>query len=111
MAGTPKALYANLPVPKISDPEAERVRIHELYDGLEPCACQPLTTIDRQGRQRFSGPAHPHVRRVRCVNSPRSMRWSTLPKTHCEKGSPCLCARTFTVGPEDDIKLRQRTSG
>lgn len=36
------------------------------------------------------------------------MRWSLLPKTRCVKGEPCICSITFTLGPEDDIKLRQR---
>jgi hypothetical protein len=101
-------LYTDLPTPKLSDTTEEKVRKHEIYDRLQPFACQPLTAIDEAGRQRFRGPAHKHVRRVRCPNSPRSMRWSLLPKTRCVKGEPCICATTFTLGPEDDIKLRQR---
>lgn len=106
--GIPEALYTDLPTPKLSDTTEEKIRKHEIYDRLQPYACQPLTAIDDAGRQRFRGPAHKHVRRVRCPNSPRSMRWSILPKTRCIKGEPCICSTTFTLGPEDDIKLRQR---
>ena len=106
--GTPEALYTDLPTPKLSDTTEEKIHKHEIYDRLQPFACQPLTAIDENGRQRFRGPAHKHVRRVRCPNSPRSMRWSLLPKTRCVKGEPCICSTTFTLGPEDDIKLRQR---
>lgn len=108
IAGTPEAHYKNLPVPRLQDTPAEKARIHELYDRLLPFACQPLTSLGADGRQRFRGPADPHVKRVRCPNSPESMRWSRLPKTRCKKGEPCVCSTSFTLGPEDDIKIRQR---
>lgn len=107
-AGTPDALYKDLPVTKLQDTNAEKARVHELYDRLLPFLCAPLTSLGADGRQRFRGPAHKHVRKVRCPNSTRSMRWSRLPKTTCTKGQPCICSRTFTLGPEDEVKIRQR---
>ena len=102
-----RATLDDLPTPKLSDTTEEKIRKHEIYDRLQPYACQPLTAIDDAGRQRFRGPAHKHVRRVRCPNSPRSMRWSILPKTRCIKGEPCICSTTFTLGPVDELKTRR----
>lgn len=36
------------------------------------------------------------------------MRWSRLPKTRCKEGEPYACSISFTLGPEDEIKIRQR---
>lgn len=106
--GTPEGLYKDLPVTKLQDTNADKARIHELYDRLLPFLCAPLTSLGADGRQRFRGPAHKRVRHVRCPNSSRSMRWSRLPKTTCKKGQPCICSTTFTLGPEDEVKIRQR---
>ena len=37
------------------------------------------------------------------------MRWSRLPKTFgARRGEPCVCSTSFTLGPKDEIKIRQR---
>lgn len=57
----PRGSLQGLPVPKLQDTRTEKARMHALYDRLLPFACQPLTSADPDGRQRFRGPAHRHV--------------------------------------------------
>lgn len=106
--GTPQALYRDLPVAHFTDTPARKGQIHDQYDRLAPFACRPLGGVQPDGRQRFRGPAHPHVRKVRCVNWPQSLRWDRrLPITQCTKGQQCKCGATFTLRAEDDLRERQ----
>lgn len=61
-----------------------------------------------RGTQRYRGPAL--TWKVRCPNTPRSMRRApaSRPTTRCTPGTPCACGVTVTLGPDDYMQTRQR---
>lgn len=79
------------------------------YDERAPYAFTPLGKPDRErGTQRYRGPAL--TGRVRCPNTPASMRLDPAkrPTTPCVEGEPCACGTTVTLGPDDYFATRQR---
>lgn len=79
------------------------------YDERIPYAFTTQGRPDRKrGTQRYRGRAL--AGRVRCPNTPRSMRLdpSTRPTTTCAPGEPCACGTTVTLGPDDYFQTRQR---
>ncbi len=79
---------------------------HELastYDQRLPYLYTPMGSPDgRTGRLRFRGPAV--TGRVRCPNTPSSMRLRPTrrrPTTACRPGVECGCGRTITLTPEE----------
>lgn len=87
-AGTPEGLYKDLPVTKLQDTNAEKARIHELYDRLLPFLCTPLTSLGADGRQRFRGPAHKRVRHVRCPIRPAPCGGPGYPRRRARRANP-----------------------
>ncbi len=76
------------------------------FDRRRAFAFTPLTKRDKDGYQRFKGPALAGL--VRCVNLPRSMRLShTRPTTACSQGWECACSKTVTIGPDKSARERQ----
>lgn len=62
----------------------------------------------KRGTQRYRGPAL--AGKVRCPNTPRSLRLdeATRETTKCTSGVPCGCGVTVTLGPDDYLQTRQR---
>jgi hypothetical protein len=88
----------------------EKARRREAFDAREPyrfVAHGKRNT--KRGTQRFRGPAvDGHPFRVRCPNTPASMRMPhTIPTTICVQGEPCGCGATVTVADSDLERDRQ----
>lgn len=87
----------------------EQAALAARYDDRAPYAFSTQGSPDHQrGTQRYRGPAL--AGKVRCPNTPRSMRLdpATRPTTQCTPGVPCACGVTVTLGPDDYIQTRQR---
>lgn len=87
----------DLEPPKVADTATEKARIRELFDKREAYRFIPLARhrVER-GSQRWKGPAR--AGRLRCPNSPASMRLGRhLPTTRCTRGEPCACGKTVTI--------------
>lgn len=86
----------------------EKALLARRYDERRAYAFSSMGGPDPQrGTQRFRGPAL--AGRVRCANTPRSLRVDpgTRPTTGCVKGQDCACARTLTLAREEMAQLRQ----
>jgi hypothetical protein len=88
---------------------AEKARRREAFDAREPYRFVPHAKRDtKRGAQRFRGPAvDGHPFKVRCPNTPASMRMPhTIPTTTCVPGEPCGCGKTLTI--HDSLLERDR---
>jgi len=88
---------------------AEKARRREAFDAREPYRFVPHAKRDTtRGTQRFRGPAvDGHPFKVRCPNTPASMRMPhTIPTTTCAPGEPCGCGKTLTI--PDSLLERDR---
>ena len=90
--------------------ESEKAHLRDVFDAREPYRFVPHGRHNkRRGTQRFRGPAvDGHPFRVRCPNTPASMRMPhTIPTTTCVKDEPCGCGKTVTVEDTDHERDRQ----
>ncbi|PVU82933.1 hypothetical protein DDP54_07850 [Cellulomonas sp. WB94] len=98
--------------------DAAKRELQGKYDERRPYQLDPVPHGDRPGTMRFRGPAL--SRRVRCVNTPESLRAPySVPATTCPKrpvdkdgnrGAPvCGCGVTVVVDAEEQAWTRQRT--
>lgn len=90
--------------------ESEKAHLRDVFDAREPYRFVPHGRHNkRRGTQRFRGPAvDGHPFRVRCPNTPPSMRRPhTIPTTTCVKDEPCGCGKTVTVKDTDHERDRQ----
>ncbi len=97
------------PPPTLGMTAAERARRREAFDAREPYRFVVHDAHDdERGTQRFRGPAvDGHPFRVRCPNTPASMREPhTIPTTTCVEGEPCGCGKTLTI--PDSLLERDR---
>ena len=88
----------------------EKARRREAFDAREPYRFVPHGKRNRRrGTQRFRGPAvEGHPFKVRCPNTPASMRMPhTIPTTTCTKDEPCGCGKTITVHDSELERDRQ----
>lgn len=88
----------------------EKARRREAFDAREPYRFVAHGRRNKKrGAQRFRGPAvdgHPH--KVRCPNTPASMRMPhTIPTTTCVAGEVCGCGKTITVADSELERDRQ----
>ena len=99
-------------------PDAAKRDLQAKYDERRPYQLDPVPHGDRPGTMRFRGPAL--SRRVRCVNTPESLRAPySVPATKCPKrpvdkdgkrGEPvCGCGITVVVDAEEQAWTRQKT--
>ncbi len=89
---------------------AEKARRREAFDAREPYRFVPHAKRDtNRGTQRFRGPAvDGHPFKVRCPNTPASMRMPhTIPTTTCTPGEPCGCGKTITIHDSELERDRQ----
>ena len=96
--------------PTLAMNEAEKAHLRDVFDAREPYRFVAHDAHDdERGTQRFRGPAvDGHPFRVRCQNTPTSMREPhTIPTTTCVKGEPCGCGKTVTVKDTDHERDRQ----
>lgn len=101
--------HHDLPAFSLGMTSAENAALCHRYDERAPYAFTTLGKPDRaRGTQRYRGPAL--TGRVRCPNTPKSMRLdpATRPTTSCTEGEPCACGTTVTLGPDDRFGTRQR---
>jgi hypothetical protein len=87
----------------------EKARRREAYDAREPYRFVAHAKRDtKRGTQRFRGPAvEGHPFKVRCPNTPASMRMPhTIPTTSCVPGELCGCRKTITIS--DTVLERDR---
>lgn len=78
------------------------------YDQRAAYAFTPFGGRNAERRsQRYRGPAI--TSRVRCPNTPRSMRLDPgiRPTTSCVPGQDCPCGKTVTLGADDELRTRQ----
>ncbi len=97
--------------PTLAMTEAEKAHLRDVFDAREPYRFVVHDAHDdERGTQRFRGPAvDGHPFRVRCPNTPASMREPhTIQTTTCVKGEPCGCGKTVTVKDSDHERDRQR---
>ncbi|HNV10733.1 MAG TPA: hypothetical protein PKN27_05320, partial [Propionibacteriaceae bacterium] len=102
--------HRTLEAPTAGMSAAEKSRRRETFDAREPYRFVPHAKRDTtRGTQRFRGPAvDGHPFKVRCPNTPASMRMPhTLPTTTCVPGNPCGCGRTVTVHDSELERDRQ----
>lgn len=88
----------------------EKARRREAFDAREPYRFVPHGKRNRRrGTQRFRGPAvEGHPFKVRCPNTPASMRMPhTIPTTTCTTHEPCGCGKTITVHDSELERDRQ----
>lgn len=101
--------HHHLPAFSLGMTAAENAALCDRYDERAAYAFTTQGKPDRaRGTQRYRGPAL--TGRVRCPNTPKSMRLdpATRPTTSCTEGEPCACGTTVTLGPEDHFGTRQR---
>lgn len=87
----------------------EKAALAARYDGRTSYAFSTQGRPDhKRGTQRYRGPAL--AGKVRCPNTPRSMRLdpASRPTTRCTPGMQCACGVTVTLGPDDYMQSRQR---
>lgn len=101
----------DLPAEKLKQPAAEKSEVAARFDQRRPYAFSTQGNPDpERGTQRYRGPAL--AGRLRCPNSPKSMRKSPakVPTSNCKKGQSCACGKTVTLGPSasDRLQIRQR---
>lgn len=97
--------------PTLTMTEAEKAHLRDVFDAPEPYRFVAHGKHDKKrGTQRFRGPAvDGHPFRVRCPNTPASMREQhTIPTTTCVKGEKCGCGKSVTVKDTDHERDRQR---
>lgn len=107
----------NLPKPNFKSSAAAKARLCEEYDKRLPYLFEAMTAPDpRTGSRRYRGPAVKRPR-VRCPNSPASMRLGHhLPTTKCttvrtpegNDTAACGCGITMTVEADTQLWARQR---
>jgi hypothetical protein len=88
----------------------EKARRREAFDAREPYRFVAHGKRNKKrGTQRFRGPAvDGHPFKVRCPNTPASMRMPhTIPTTTCVAGEACGCGKTITVADSDLERDRQ----
>ncbi|MFD1861246.1 hypothetical protein EHW97_05165 [Aeromicrobium camelliae] len=86
----------------------ERLAVAATYDKRSAYAFKPFGRPRSSGSQRFRGPALEG--RVRCVNTPASMRkpeTAKRPTTNCVPGQPCGCGITVTLPVRDYARTHQ----
>ena len=96
--------------PTLTMTDSEKAHLRDVFDAREPYRFVVHGRHDkRRGTQRFRGPAvDGHPFRVRCPNTPASMREPhAIPTTTCIKGQPCGCGNTLTVKGTDHERDRQ----
>lgn len=101
--------HRSLEPPTLGMTAAEKSRRREAFDAREPYRFVPHAKRDsNRGTQRFRGPAvDGHPFKVRCPNTPASMRMPhTIPTTTCTPGEPCGCGKTLTI--PDSLLERDR---
>ncbi len=104
----PKKFW-RLPNFELGMSEEETARLCEQYEQRIPYAFEPKGQPDwERGVQQYRGPAA--TGKVRCGNHPATLR---LPesKPECPRGKagkPCACGAQPSLGPDDDLGLRQR---
>lgn len=99
----------DLPGYSLGQTAQEKAELAARYDERAAYAFSTQGRPDhKRGTQRYRGPAL--AGRVRCPNTPRSMRLdpATRPTTRCKPGAPCACGVTVTLGPDDYMQTRQR---
>ncbi|MET8682349.1 transposase [Streptomyces sp. NPDC004647] len=97
----------DLPGFPIGMPAADKAKLHGRYDQRAAYAFTPHSRPDKDGYQRFKGPAV--AGKVRCPNYPRSLRGShTRPTTACTPGTECACGKTLTLAPDVTAWTKQR---
>lgn len=99
----------SLPGYSLRMPGEEKTALAARYDERAPYAFSTQGNPDhKRGTQRYRGPAL--AGKVRCPNTPRSMRLdpASRPTTRCTPGTPCACGVTVTLGPDDYVQTRQR---
>ncbi|MBK6885072.1 MAG: hypothetical protein IPH03_00545 [Tetrasphaera sp.] len=90
--------------------EGEKAHRRDVFDAREPYRfVAHVKHNKRRGTQRFRGPAvDGHPFKVRCPNTPASMRMPhTIPTTTCIQGEPCGCGKTVTVADSELERDRQ----
>ncbi len=88
----------------------EKARRREAFDAREPYRFIAHGKRNKGRRtQRFRGPAvDGHPFKVRCPNTPASMRMPhTIPTTTCIQDEPCGCGKTVTVHDSEHERDRQ----
>jgi hypothetical protein len=88
----------------------EKARRREAFDAREPYRFVAHGKRNKKrGAQRFRGPAvEGHPFKVRCPNTPASMRMPhTIPTTTCVAGEACGCGKTITFADSDLERDRQ----
>ena len=101
--------HRRLEPPTLGMTAAEKSRRREAFDAREPYRFVPHAKRDAiRGTQRFRGPAvDGHPFKVRCPNTPASMRMPhTIPTTTCTLGEQCGCGKTLTI--PDSLLERDR---
>ena len=96
--------------PTLTMTDSEKAHLRDVFDAREPYRFVAHGKHNkRRGTQRFRGPAvDGHPFRVRCPNTPASMREPhAIPTTTCIKGQPCGCGNTLTVKGTDHERDRQ----
>jgi len=102
--------HRTLEAPTAGMTAAEKARRREAFDAREPYRFVPHAKRDtKRGTQRFRGPAvDAHPFKVRCPNTPASMRMPhTIPTTTCAPGEPCGCGKTITIHDSELERDRQ----
>ncbi|KTR52018.1 hypothetical protein [Curtobacterium oceanosedimentum] len=83
----------------------KRDKLHAAYDERAAWAFVPNRRYP-DGSVQLKGPAR--ALHVRCVNYPPSTRLgSNIPRTACEPGAPCVCAKTVVIPPTEAEWERQ----
>lgn len=104
------AAERSLPVYAQNMTQAQRLALASRYDARARFAFTPQGRADRKsGKLRFRGPAL--TGRVRCINTPASMRAKHGPKrptTACQKGAACSCGTTFVAELGDYARNHRR---
>jgi len=98
--------HRTLEAPTAGMSATEKARRREAFDAREPYRFVPHAKRDAtRGTQRFRGPAvDGHPFKVRCLNTPASMRMPhTIPTTTCAPGEPCGCGKTVTI-PDSELE-------
>ena len=103
------AQQRKLPGFRIGMTADEKTELTGQYDDRAAYAFRPMGGPDLARRtQRYRGPALAGT--VRCPNVPESMRLPVhrRPLTPCTPGEECGCGATVTLGPEDQLRSRQK---
>lgn len=102
----PKSLRA-LPAFTIAMSQEKKDALIQQYEARRPYLFEDHGRPLPNRRQRVIGPAA--RKKVRCINTPASMRLSPAkaPRTTCRKGDPCSCGKALTLGAEHGTQMRQ----